>query len=118
VDERSITEHFFQSFRPIGLEELAECAISEQPALVLANCAVIRFVLGVHNALDGLSAVRTRLAEFPVGRKVWSERCDLTPVRELPFEFHAQSLSPLRQRFSDSKKQPLDLIARKCLRQT
>src|SRR5262249_15172741 len=63
--------------RPACLEQPRQSAVGEDHSAGLASCAVVRFVLGVDDALYGRATDRTGLAILAVHRHLGPERGNL-----------------------------------------
>src|SRR5512146_1370461 len=57
---------FIERARPIRVQQAREAPVGEQHAASLAAGAIIGFVIGIANSLDGFAAARARFAVAPV----------------------------------------------------
>src|SRR6185503_845679 len=102
---------FFQSFGPILFQKQREGAVGEKFSSSLAARAVIGFVVGVADALDGRAAIRTWFSVAAMDCHSLAERGDM--LGKCVAGFDAQFFNPLAERFLCGAVQALDLLARK-----
>ena len=90
---------FGEGAGPVGAEEAREAAVGEESAVGLAGGAVIGFVVGVTDALDGSAA--TRAGEFvaAVDGHAWTERGDF--LGERAGGFGAEASGPFGKAAAD-----------------
>src|SRR5947209_9567354 len=93
--------------RPILLEQARKRTVGEQPAARLAGRAIVRFVLGVDDALDGRAAHRTGLAVAAVNGHVLAERGYL--LGEAALRVVTQALDPFLEDLTRGCEQQLDV---------
>ena len=72
--------------------------------------AIIRFAIGVLNALHYRFANRTCFAELPVDCKLWPECCYIAWSWKLRVEPFAQNTDPVLKRFDGRVIKPIHLM--------
>ena len=90
---------FGEGAGPVGAEEAGEAAVGEEFAAGLASRAVIRFVVGVADALDGMAAARAGLLVTAVDGHAFAEGGDV--FREVAGGFGAEAIGPSSETVTD-----------------
>src|ERR1700744_4487195 len=67
----------FEGARPVGAEQAGERAVGEDAAVGLADGAVVGFVVGIADALDGCAAARAGKIEAALHGHLGTEGGDL-----------------------------------------
>jgi hypothetical protein len=93
---------------PVCTEEPRQAAVREYFAVGLALGAVVGFVVGVANALDGLAASGAGLAETSMDGHVWAEGCDF--FREGLGGFGVEAVDPELEGFAGCGVETLPLV--------
>src|SRR4051812_37453213 len=104
---------FFHSLRPILFEKLRKGAVGKQFASSLAARTVIRFIIGISDALNSGATVRTWLAKPAMHRHSVS-KCG-HPFRKSVARDSPQLVSPVEQSLLGCTVKPIDLFTRKLL---
>ena len=81
-----------ESAGPVGAKQAGEAAVGEELAAGLARGAVVGFVVGVADALDGRATTRAGLAEAGVYRHLRAKGCDV--LREFFPGFGGEPVDP------------------------
>ena len=88
--------HPVKGAREVRAQQPGETSVSQDLSAGLAASTVVGFVVGVANALDGITAARAGLAEAAMYRHLRAKRCDL--FGEAPFRFGPETGYPKFQR--------------------
>src|ERR1700742_2844357 len=98
----------FEGARPVGAEQARERAVGEDAAVGLACGAVVGFVVGVADALDGRAAARAGEVEAAVHGHLRTEGGDL--LGEVFFCLRVEAVDPELKRLACGDVEALPFV--------
>ena len=104
---------FGEGARPVGAEEAGEAAVGEEFPVGLAGGAVVGFVVGVTDALDGIATARAGKFVAAVDGHAFAEGGNF--FRKFAGGFGAQASGPVGETLADGFEETRDFGGRKFL---